>query len=129
MKISLTVLAILFFVTIDYAQNKVIPNPASLYAKFMGYKSKVTVDEFGNQMRVCVFPDSTQCDEWSFFRGTCGQEFSYCASKGCRTETVIEEASQYAVCVCLDSLGNKVKIPLMDFMEKNGDSLLKVSKK
>lgn len=129
MKVSLTALTILFFITIGYAQNKIIPNPASLYAKFMGYKSKVVIDEFGNQNRVCVFPDSTQCDEWSFFRGVCGQKYSYCALKGCKTETEITESSQYAVCICTDSLGNKLKIPLMEFMEKNGDFLLKDSKK
>lgn len=129
MKRSIATLVILFFAAIGFAQNKIIPNPASLYAKFMGYKSKVVIDEFGNQNRTCVFPDSTQCDEWSYFRGVCGQKYSYCALKGCQTETEINESSQYAVCVCTDSLGNKVKIPLMEFMEKNGDFLLKESKK
>lgn len=108
-----------------YTQNKVIPNPASLYTKFLGYKSEVRIDSQGNQRKVCIFPDSTECDEWLFFRGVCGQIFSYCARKGCQTETESTETSQYAVCVCVDSLGNKVKVPLDVFMNKNGDSLLK----
>ncbi|HCT29210.1 MAG TPA: hypothetical protein DIW31_00390 [Bacteroidales bacterium] len=125
-KVLLSSIFSLFAIS-GYSQNRVIPNPASLYVKFMGYKSKVSVDEFGNQTRVCVFPDSTECDEWSFFRGTCGQAFSYCARKGCQIETETSESSQYAVCVCVDSLGNKVRTPLIDFMNQNGDSLIKDS--
>jgi putative hemolysin len=108
-----------------YSQGKGIPNPASLYARFLGYKSEVRVDSTGNQLKVCVFPDGSECDEWAFFRGLCGKEFSYCALKGCQTETETTPTSQFAVCVCTDSLGNKVRISLNDFMNQNGDSLFK----
>lgn len=125
-----TLSAILLFTSVVYgfSQNKVIPNPASLYVKFLGYKSDVRTDSSGNQIRVCVFPDKSECDEWLFFRGVCGNEFSYCARKGCLTETEFNETSQYAVCVCSDSLGNKIKIPLNDYMNQHGDTLVRESK-
>lgn len=126
MKKVLSTLILLSLVVISYSQNKGIPNPASLYAKFLGYKSIVNIDNQGNQIRVCILPDSTECDEWAFFRGICGKEFSYCALKGCLTETETTATSQCAVCVCSDALGRKVKIPLLDFMIQHGDTLNKV---
>jgi len=125
MKKILSTSVFFLLVVVSNSQNNVIPNPASLYAKFLGYKSIVSIADDGNQRRVCVFPDGTECDEWLFFRGVCGKEFSYCALKGCQTETESTETSQYAVCVCTDSLGNKVRIPLNDFMNQNGDTLIK----
>jgi putative hemolysin len=128
MKKTLSTILFSTFLVYGFSQNKVIPNPASLYVKFLGYKSEVRIDNSGNQSRVCVFPDNTECNEWLFFRGVCGKEFSYCARKGCLAETETTATSQYAVCVCTDSLGNKVRIPLNDFMNQHGDSLFKESK-
>jgi putative hemolysin len=128
MKKTLSTILLSTLVVFGFSQNKVIPNPASLYVKFLGYKSEVRVDSSGNQSRVCVFPDNTECDEWLFFRGICGQKFSYCTRKGCQIETESTETAQYAVCVCIDSLGNKVKIHLNDFMNQHGDTLFKESK-
>jgi len=128
MKKILSTIPLLLLVLITYSQNKSIPNPASLYVKFLGFKSEFRTDNQGNQKKVCIFPDGTECDEWAFFRGICGQEFSYCARKGCLTETETNATSQYTVCVCSDSLGNKVRIPLNDFMNQHGDSLFKEPK-
>jgi len=128
MKKILSTSVFLIFVIITYSQNRVIPNPASLYVKFLGYKSEIRIDSLGNQDRVCIFPDGTECNEWDFFRGTCGKEFSYCALKGCETETEFNGTSQFAVCVCTDSLGKKTKTPLLDFMNQHGDTLIKESK-
>lgn len=120
-----TVLSLVLMIA--YSQDKVIPNPASLYVKFLGYKSETRIDNQGNQSRVCIFPDNSECDEWLFFRGICGQKYSYCALKGCDTESFVDTVAhtEYAVCVCSDSLGNKVKTPLLDFMKQHGDVLIK----
>ena len=111
-----------------YSQNKVIPNPASLYTKFLGYKTEMKIDSNGNQVKVCIFPNITEYDEWAFFRGKCGSEFSYCARKGCVAETDSTETTLFGVCVCTDSLGRKIKIPIIDFMMQHGDTLYKESR-
>jgi putative hemolysin len=112
-------------VSITCSQGLRIANPASAYARFMGLKSKVRTDSLGNQLRVCILPDSTECDEWAFFRGKCGNAFSYCALKGCTTETDTAGTSEFAVCVYSDSLGRTVRVPLLDFMVQHGDTLIK----
>lgn len=54
-----------------------------------------------------VFPDSSRCDPWLFFRGECGQEWSYCEMMGNDLINVVETVgtwwASYAVCVFEDS--------------------------
>jgi putative hemolysin len=52
-----------------------LPNPASVYCIEQGYELRI-VDEPEGQVGMCVFPDDTQCEEWSFFEGECGQEWA-----------------------------------------------------
>ncbi|MGD9030165.1 MAG: DUF333 domain-containing protein [Anaerolineae bacterium] len=49
-----------------------LPNPASVYCQEQGYALEIRTDEEGNQVGVCIFPDGSECDEWTFFRGECG---------------------------------------------------------
>lgn len=51
-----------------------IPNPASVYCESQGYRL-VIVNGPGGQYGVCVFPDGSSCEEWSFYRGECGQRY------------------------------------------------------
>lgn len=113
------------------SQNKSLPNPASAYARFLGYRSEIRTDSAGNQRKVCILPDGRECDEWLFFRGSCGKEFSYCAIKGCSTENYTDSAARtgYAVCTCTDSLGQPVRIPMLDLMWQNGDDIFSESKR
>jgi putative hemolysin len=48
-------------------------NPAAVYCQDMGY----ALD--GSD---CVFPDASRCEQWSFWRGQCGQAFSFCNLHG-----------------------------------------------
>jgi putative hemolysin len=57
-------------------------NPASVYCSEQGYKSEIRTDSSGGQAGYCVFDDTTECDEWAFFRGECGQDKSFCAKNG-----------------------------------------------
>jgi hypothetical protein len=52
-----------------------LPNPASVYCVDLGYQLTI-VDEPEGQVGMCVFPDSTQCEEWSFYQGECGQAWA-----------------------------------------------------
>lgn len=82
-----------------------IPCPASTYCSKLGYKNEVHSDENG-QYGIAIFPDGTRCEEWTFFRGKCGQKWSYCEQQGGKIENRIENmgtwSAEYAVCVFSD---------------------------
>ncbi len=75
-----------------------LSNPATVYCKNLGYQVK------GN---LCIFPDDTTCDQWSFFRGKCGQKFTFCEQQGFRIENRIDNmgswTAEYAVCIFDDN--------------------------
>jgi putative hemolysin len=56
-------------------------NPASVYCTSLGYELEI-VEEPEGQVGMCIFPDGSKCEEWSFFKGECGQQFSYCERFG-----------------------------------------------
>ncbi|MFH1220394.1 MAG: C1 family peptidase [Candidatus Eisenbacteria bacterium] len=94
-------------------------NPAAVYCTELGYKYKI-VSEPNGQRGVCVFPDGSECDEWEFFEGTCGQQWSYCAKCGYGTVTRKDGKNpfspSYAVCVSKDgkeigSVTDLMKLP------------------
>lgn len=70
-----------------------LANPAAVYCGKLGYK----ID--GDN---CIFPDSTSCPQWEFYRGKCGQSFSYCEINGFKISNVSENLaasiSEHAVC-------------------------------
>jgi putative hemolysin len=71
-----------------------VPNPAALYCISLGYTLE---DGF------CVFPDGSKCEEWSFYRGKCGQQFTFCEQNGFtivnRTDDMGTWTAEYAVCI------------------------------
>ena len=48
-----------------------IANPASAYCVEQGGTSEIRTAEDGSQYGVCSFPDGSECEEWTFFRGEC----------------------------------------------------------
>jgi Tol biopolymer transport system component/putative hemolysin len=48
-----------------------MPNPASVYCEQNGGKLDMRQDSTGGTAGICVFPDSSECDEWAYFRGEC----------------------------------------------------------
>lgn len=83
-----------------------VPNPAPVYCRNLGYKDETRTDEKGSQYGICIFPDGTECDDWGFFRGKCGQKFSYCEKQGFRLKNKVDSMgiwiAEYAVCVFND---------------------------
>lgn len=118
-----------FLLNIEPVPNPPTPNVSAVYCEFLGYKYIIRKDSKGNEYGVCLFPDGSECEAWEFYRGACGQKFSYCAKNGCETRTITEEQDsftiRYCACECLDSNQNKKIIPLKEFMEQNGDTLIK----
>ncbi len=76
-----------------------LANPASVYCEGLGYELELRTDDIGSY-GVCIFPDGSECDEWDFLAGRCGQEHSYCAQQGFLIET--EEESNIGKCVFTD---------------------------
>ena len=58
------------------------PNPAAVYCVALGYEYEIIEDDKGGQYGVCIFPDNSECSTWAFYRGKCGQEWSYCKRQG-----------------------------------------------
>ena len=48
-----------------------VPNPASKFCREQGYKLELRTDA-GGTTGYCIFPDGSECEEWSFYRGECG---------------------------------------------------------
>jgi len=86
-----------------------VSNPAATYCVMLGYQNGIQ-EMAGEQVSTCTMPDGTLCDAWQFFRGTCGQEFSWCAQNGYQIQNVIENngssTQEYAICV--DADGNTI---------------------
>jgi putative hemolysin len=62
-------------------------NPATIYCTELGYEWSVETGELGDY-GVCTFPDDTVCEEWDFWRGECGQDWTYCEQQGGQVITV-----------------------------------------
>lgn len=71
-----------------------VANPAAVYCESLGY-------DYENGM--CIFPDGSECEGWGFYRGRCGQKFTFCEQQGFRIENRIDNmgtwTAEYAVCV------------------------------
>lgn len=58
-----------------------IPNPASFYCQEMGYELELRETDQGTE-GICIFPDSTECEEWEFLSGRCSVEWTFCQRQG-----------------------------------------------
>lgn len=51
-------------------------NPASVYCEQNGGAVNIITDKDGSQRADCILADKTVCDEWAYFRGECGAEYT-----------------------------------------------------
>lgn len=58
-----------------------LANPAAVYCEGLGYDTEARETEAGSDA-VCIFPDGSECGQWDFLAGRCGQEHSYCQQQG-----------------------------------------------
>ncbi len=96
--------------------SSAIANPAAvlvqresaLYKKLngTGFKYEIRNGDEG-QRGVVIFPDSSECDEWRFYSGECGQKWSFCEQSGYRLVSAIDTSGGFSssrgVCVFPDS--------------------------
>jgi hypothetical protein len=116
---------LLFFLILNLSTVNAIPNPAAVYCKNLGYKYKI-VQVKGGEKGICIFPDK-ECEEWEFFAGKCGTEYSYCVKNGYDIETAKDGKNpfspEYAICVPkVPGLEKKSVTDLMNF-----NKLLKIT--
>lgn len=110
-------------------------NPAVKYCLTLGYQFIGTTDSLGNMAGHCLLPDNTKAEVWDFFRGKVGQQYSYCARKGFRTETRARShyqgfTTQRAVCVGEgDRPGKKtgVELDLLDLLQSEEEGFIRYS--
>ncbi|HVM69116.1 MAG TPA: DUF333 domain-containing protein [Gaiellaceae bacterium] len=82
----------------DERGNVGVPPPAVEYCKSLGYTL------VGEQ---CQLPDGTSCEQWSFYRGACGQAHSYCNRHGGQISTVERDAGTSTAVVAVCDLDGK----------------------
>jgi putative hemolysin len=77
-------------------------SPDAVYCRELGYEYEI-VDTDEGQQGICVLPDGSRCDGWSFLQGKCGESHSYCARQGydllTKTDGKNPFSREYVVCV------------------------------
>ncbi len=48
-----------------------LANPASVHCEEQGGRLEIRTGDDGGQTGFCIFADSSECEEWSYFRGEC----------------------------------------------------------
>jgi putative hemolysin len=75
-----------------------LPNPAAVYCEGLGYTTETRQTE-GGEDAVCIFPDGSECWQWDFLSGRCGQTWTYCAQQGYTPE---DNGTNVATCAFPD---------------------------
>lgn len=85
-------------------------NPAALACENLGYRFVVTADADGNETSACLMPDMTQCEQWAFYAGTCGQAFNFCAQQGLQTVSLSDGQDPFfpVYAACVDASGQTI---------------------
>jgi putative hemolysin len=73
-------------------------NPAAVYCEGLGYKTEPRETAEGTDA-ACVFPEDSECGQWDFLSGRCGQEFTYCLQQG---GVRVEVAANIGTCIFED---------------------------
>jgi len=78
-----------------------MPDPSAVYCKALGYELEVVTDDEGNQYGLCIFTDGSKCEAWDFYRGKCGEKWSYCKRCGYELKDLrpYEGAVKGAICI------------------------------
>lgn len=98
-----------------------VGNPAAFYCtNVMGYEYQVITEEDGSQKGQCSMPDGLACDQWAFYAGECGAEYSYCALEEMSIETRHDGndpySSTYGVCT---GSGERSEFKISDIIDFN----------
>lgn len=81
-----------------------VANPAAVYCAKLGYEYKIVTSDDGGQHGVCTLSDKTECTGWNFYRGKCGQEFSYCKQQGYDLKDLGKNEGWFEGAVCINKI-------------------------
>lgn len=97
-----------------------VANPAAVYCKSLGYDYEIVNTKEG-AIGYCIFPDGSRCEEWDFYAGKCGLEYSYCNVNDYETVTLADGkdpfSREYTACIMPDKK-SKPASELMNLSEK-----------
>ncbi len=94
-----------------------LPNPASVFCQQQGYQSEIRTAADGSQSGACLFPDGSECDEWTFYRGECKPK------SAAPTSTAMAEISSDWKTYRNDILGYSFQYPAQAEITNNDDPL------
>ncbi|HEX2907936.1 MAG TPA: S8 family serine peptidase, partial [Phototrophicaceae bacterium] len=85
-------------------------NPAAVYCLDLGYQHETVPGIGGTEDGVCILPDGQRCEQWQFYAGQCGQQYSYCAQHGLGMVTLDDGKDPFApvYAACTDAAGQVV---------------------
>lgn len=90
--------------TVTSVNSTGIANPASVYCIHNGGKLNIQTASAG-QTGICTFPNGSQCEEWSYFRGECSP-----AANGNLNSTVANSTTHHHLALSLnESMGITAK--------------------
>ena len=104
MKRTLSIILLLLIVGC-VQQNSQIANPASVYCEEQGGSLEIRNTPAG-QVGYCVFEDSTECEEWSYYRDECSMETASPCKNLCGDGTCQEIVCQAIGCPCSETREN-----------------------
>lgn len=98
-----------------------IVNPAATYCQELGYQYTIEKTPKG-ECGVCHLPDGSTVNEWEFFKGEVGEDYSYCKQKGYEIKIVSDDRCQYSseCAVCVLKYGTEVEITELMGLELKG---------
>ena len=86
--------------------NSQLANPASVYCIEHNGSLEIRSNDDGSQLGVCVLNETTECEEWTYFRGECSYS-SFDSSNLC----IVDGDCVPASCCHSTSCVNKINAP------------------
>ena len=86
--------------------NAGVANPAAVYCSRVGGTPEADT---------CTFADGTTCEQWSFYRGECGQAFSFCNQNGGQVSADKEDSGGFTITFALCTLPDGRSCKEQDF--------------
>lgn len=119
-KLFVVIAALLFYSTV-LGQSTLIHDPAAEYCTILGYDYNVVTDSTGAEYGICVLPDSSVVDAWSFYRGEVKPEYSYCVRKGLSLVSITDSSNGFSSkCAFCISNNGRNKIAVRNLMIQEG---------